>query len=251
MRRLVLFAILVVGLAFSASAQSPTSGTGVGTTGTTGMPLESAENLVIARHKISDTDGNFSGALVDWGYFGDGVAALDDLDGSGDITLAVGNPTGGLVPGTVWLLYVSRSTGLVRKNVMVSGMTGLENQDSFGSALCAADIDKDGLKRELLVGATRAGNNNAGAVYVLWLNVDGTVSKQAIVEYPQTTTGTVLFGSSVSVISAEGNSTKIAVGAALENTARGAVYLLSLHVNGSVVGVPKNISSFIQTNNDL
>jgi hypothetical protein len=89
-------------------------------------------------------------------------------------------------------------------------------------------------------------------VWVLWLNSNGTVRKDAKLDSPEVgPTYGVYFGSALSVISAEGSPTRIAVGApGAGGGGQGAVWLVSLDMNGSVVGAPKKISSLTQAVDD-
>ena len=140
--------------------------------------------------KISDTGGSFDGVLNNGDNFGHAMAALD-LDGDCRMELAVGahydDDGGGWDKGAIWILFLN-ADGTVRSHQKISdtegGFTaGLNNGDQFGHALGTADINNDGIP-ELLVGAKDDGDMlyycsyycDYGALYVLFLNPDGTVN---------------------------------------------------------------------------
>jgi hypothetical protein len=134
--------------------------------------------------KISSISGGFDGNLDDDDLFGSALAALDDLDGDGAFDLAVGTPGGdenGPDRGEVWILFLD-SEGKVRDELKIAegdgGFDGnLGDDDRFGSAVAAiGDVNGDGIA-DLAVGAPNGddGSNNAGAVWILFMRMDGTV----------------------------------------------------------------------------
>ena len=134
--------------------------------------------------KISSISGGFDGNLDDDDLFGSALAALDDLDGDGAFDLAVGTPGGdenGPDRGEVWILFLD-SEGKVRDELKIAegdgGFDGnLGDDDRFGSAVAAiGDVNGDGIT-DLAVGAPNGddGSNNAGAVWILFMRMDGTV----------------------------------------------------------------------------
>ena len=145
------------------------------------------DGTVKSRQKISDTEGGFTGILDDEDIFGWSMASLGDLDGDGVGDLAVGvlwDDDGGDKRGAVWILFLN-TDGTVNSHQKISdtegGFTGILNDgDSFGSSVARlGDLDGDGVG-DLAVGARSdddggGGNNNRGAVWVLFLNTDGTV----------------------------------------------------------------------------
>ena len=139
---------------------------------------------VFWEQKISDTEGGFSGVLDDSDGFGWSVAALGDLDGDGVGDLAVGSAwddDGGADRGAVWVLFLN-TDGTVKAHQKISdtegGFTGvLDDGDRFGRSVAAlGDLDGDGVG-DLAVGAygDDDGGANRGAVWVLFLDTDGTV----------------------------------------------------------------------------
>jgi hypothetical protein len=143
-----------------------------------------ADGTVKSHQKISDTEGGFTGALHDRNAFGWSLTSLGDFDGDGVIDLAVGareDDDGGNARGAVFILLLN-SNGTVKSQQKISdtqgGFTGaLDNLDRFGYSISAlGDLDGDGVC-DLAVGAAHDddGGYDIGAVWVLFLNSDGTV----------------------------------------------------------------------------
>jgi hypothetical protein len=135
--------------------------------------------------KISANTGNFNGSLNEDALFGSAVAALGDLNGDGALDLAVGAPggdEGGTARGEIWILLLD-AEGSVRQEQKIASGTGgfdgnLDNNDRFGSAIAdLGDVNGDGVP-DLAVGAPNddAGASDAGAVWILFMNIDGTVA---------------------------------------------------------------------------
>jgi len=143
-----------------------------------------ADGTVREAHKISATSGGFTGTLEDSDRFGKSVASLGDLDGDGVLDLAVGayqDDDGGVNRGAVYVLFLN-ADGTVRAHQKISAREGglgdrLSNESSFGWAVEGiGDFDGDGVP-DLAVGQNRDGDGGyeAGAVWLLLLNPDGTV----------------------------------------------------------------------------
>jgi hypothetical protein len=148
----------------------------------------SLPGYVLAHQKVSATHGGFTGTLGVLDYFGGATASIGDLDGDGTADLAVGAPVdddGGTDRGAVWVLFM-HPNGTVRAHQKISSLKGgftgtLTNADTFGSAIASlGDLDGDGVA-DLAVGApgdddSASGIGNAeGAVWILFLNTNGTV----------------------------------------------------------------------------
>lgn len=135
--------------------------------------------------KISDTAGNFGGVLDNEDYFGFSVEVIGDLDGDGVVDLAVGAPlddsSGPTVnSGAVWILFLE-ANGTVGAFQKISpddgGFSGaLGPSDDFGYDIARlGDVNSDGVE-DLAVGAIGDGGPNRGAVWILFMNPDGTVN---------------------------------------------------------------------------
>jgi hypothetical protein len=135
--------------------------------------------------KISDTAGDFGGNLDDDDQFGSALAGIDDLDGDGVFDLAVGAPGGddkGADRGAVWIVFLD-ARGKVREQQKIADGDGgfdgnLDDDDRFGSAVAViGDVNGDGIP-DLAVGAPNDndGPDNAGAVWILFMKMDGSVA---------------------------------------------------------------------------
>ena len=165
---------------------------------------------VVSEQKISEAVGGFGGVLGG-SQFGWSVASLGDLDGDGVTDLAVGAITdndGGTFQGAVWILFLNPD-GTVASEQKISETAGgfggtLDPSDLFGASVASlGDLDGDGVT-DLAVGAYRDddGSTDQGAVWILFLNPDGTVaSEQKVSETAGGFGGTLdpsdLFGLSV------------------------------------------------------
>ncbi len=155
---------------------------------------QDAPGEVLDQQKISDSNGGFDGEIPDFYEFGHSLAAIGDLDGDGVTDLAVGSrewtDLGYAVgdfdgSGAVWILFMD-TDGTVRDEVKIARDTGgfdgeLDAFDFFGTSIAfLGDVDGDGIG-DLAVGAAGDddGANRAGAVWILFMNTDGTVDGHA------------------------------------------------------------------------
>ena len=134
--------------------------------------------------KISNTQGNFTETLYNNNYFGNSVTTIGDLDGDGISEIAVGSPDdndGGSGKGAIWILFLNKD-GTVKNNGVqkISETQGnfsgtLDNNDAFGFSVSKMYTDKNNCS--IIVGARGDddGGENRGAVWILYLNSDGTV----------------------------------------------------------------------------
>ena len=210
----------------------------------TAAPAHAQPGWVLSHQKISDTEGGFTGILDDHDGFGFSVASLGDLDGDGIGDLAVGAWTdddGGFDRGAVWILFLN-TDGTVKSHQKINssegGFTGtLDDSDRFGVSVASlGDLDGDGVG-DLAVGAN-GDDIDRGAVWILFLNTDGTVkSHQKISGTEGGFNGTLddgdRFGTSVASLGDLGGDGvgDLAVGAYRDDdggTDRGAVWVLFL-----------------------
>ncbi|MEM9023009.1 MAG: VCBS repeat-containing protein, partial [Bacteroidota bacterium] len=201
--------------------------------------------------KISDTQGGFTGNIDE--AFGKGLAVIGDLNNDGVTDIAVGEPNsndGGIRKGAVWILFMN-ANGTVASHQKISdlqgGFTGvLSNDDRFGNILAGiGDVNNDGVP-DLAVGAVfdDDGGLNRGAVWILFMNANGTVQAHQKISGTQGNfTGTLdafdTFGSSVSDLGdLNGDGVPdIAVGAERDDDGgldHGAIWILFLNANGTV-----------------
>ncbi len=134
--------------------------------------------------KISSDAGDFAGNLDDDDLFGSALAGIDDLDGDGAFDLAVGAPgddENGPDRGGIWILFLDIEGRVRQEQKIADGEGGfdgdLDDDDRFGSAVAAiGDVNGDGIT-DLAVGAPNDddGPSNAGAVWILFMKMDGRV----------------------------------------------------------------------------
>ena len=217
-----------------------------------------SDGTVASEQKISDTQGNFGGALDNGDQFGRSVAGIGDLDGDGVPDLAVGalgDDDGGSFRGAVWILFMNND-GTVDSEQKISDTQGnfngtLDNSDLFGRSVAGiGDLDGDGVP-DLAVGAQGDddGGGARGAVWILFMSSDGTVaSEQKISDTQGNFNGTLdnsdQFGRSVASIGDldDDDVTDLAVGADRDGDgggARGAVWILFMNNDGTVASEQK------------
>ncbi|HYQ71488.1 MAG TPA: integrin alpha [Gammaproteobacteria bacterium] len=142
---------------------------------------------VDSEQQISATHGNFNGTLRDDDRFGSALAAIGDLEADGVVDLAVGAPgddDGGSDRGAVWFLFMN-DDGTVDTEQKISDTDGdfkgtLRDGDVFGSAVTGmGDLNGDAIL-DIAVGAPGDddGGTDRGAVWILFLNQDGTVQDE-------------------------------------------------------------------------
>ena len=218
---------------------------------------------VKSHQKISDTQGGFNGALSAI-LFGVGVRNIGDFNKDGITDITVSSPTdndGGSQRGSFWILYLD-TNGTVKGHTKISdtqgGFTGnLDDNDQFGrTPIAIGDLDGDGVT-DIATGTTLDddGGTNYGAVYILFMNANGSVkSHQKISATQGGFTGdlsgsTLTFGlylASLDDIDGD-NVPDILVCASNDNDGgpkRGAFWLLFLNSNGTV----KNHQKISNTN---
>jgi hypothetical protein len=143
---------------------------------------------VDSEQQVSASNGNFNGILQDDDLFGSAVAIIGDLEADGVVDLAAGAPgtdDGGSDRGAVWILFMNRD-GTVDLEQKISATDGkfngtLQDGDEFGRAVTGiGDLNGDAIL-DIAVGAPGDddGGTDRGAVWILFLNQDGTVRSEA------------------------------------------------------------------------
>ena len=217
--------------------------------GDTLPPFPDGQFKVKLHQKISDTEGGFTGILDNEDHFGEAIAHIGDLDGDQVSDLAVGVPgddDGAGSAGALWIVFLN-ADGTVKGHQKVSNWEGgfsggLQADDNFGFPGAIGDLDGDGVS-DLAVGAPDDGNDR-GAVWILFMNTNGTVkSYQKITENMGGFTGDLntndFFGRSVTSLGDLDSDgvTDLAIGAPgdLSGCAcAGTVWILFMNTNGTV-----------------
>ena len=212
-----------------------------------------SDGTIAGEQLITESSPGFGGVLEPGDFFGASVAALGDLDGDGTGDLAVGAPVsddGEPDQGAVWILFLNPD-GTVSSEQKISETAGgfggvLDYWDWFGfSAAALGDLDGNGI-RDLAVGAwlDDDGGTDQGAVWILLLNSDGTVSSEQKISETAGGFGGVLdpgdgFGFSLAALGdLDGDGrVELAVGANGDDdggTDQGTLWILSLDPDGTV-----------------
>ncbi|MCP4963392.1 MAG: hypothetical protein GY925_29505, partial [Actinomycetia bacterium] len=215
--------------------------------------LLNADGTVKAEQKISSTTGGLTGPLDNSDGFAKSLAGVGDVDGDGIPDIAGGasrDGDRGTYRGAVYVLFLN-ADGTVKAEQKISSTTGgltgpLDDSDYFGFSVAGVgDVDGDGIV-DIAAGAAWDGDGGTkrGAVYVLFLNADGTVkAEQKISTTAGGLTGPLdnsdYFGMSVAGVGdVDGDGiTDIAVGANGDDDGganRGAAYVLFLNADGTV-----------------
>lgn len=214
---------------------------------------EADAQLVRQTSKISSITGDLGPGLGNNDQFGYAIAPIGDLNNDYVPDLAIGtinDDDGGNNRGAVYVLLMN-STGTVATKQKISTTeggfgAGLDNGDYFGSAVAEiGDLDGDGIK-DLAVGAylDDDGGTNFGAVYILFMNQNGTVKAKQKISALSGGLAAGLgandrFGRAVTDLGdVDGDGIPdIAVGAYQDDDGgnnRGAIYILFLKADGTV-----------------
>ncbi len=201
--------------------------------------------------KIDDT--TFNGpTLNDQDRYGVSIANLGDLDGNGATDVAVGShrsDVGGLDRGEVFIHFRNldgslKSTAVI--NNSTPGAPVVSDLDIFGVSVAnIGDLNGDGVT-DIAVGSygDDVGGNNRGAIYIIFLNTDGSVKSFKKID-DNTANGPELanddrYGASIANIGDRDGDGKndIAVGAQFNFAsgvdAGGAMFVHFLNTDGSI-----------------
>lgn len=230
-----------------------------------------SDGTVNSYMKISDTEGNFLAPLDDEDVFGTDIELLGDLNGDGNDDIAISarrDPDGGSDRGAVYVLFLNAdfSVNTYQKiSDTQGGIQGvLEEGDYFGGSIAnIGDLNGDGVV-DLAVGAYRDndGGSNRGAVYILFMNVDGTVSNfQKISDtegnFEADFNNDMFFGKSIDLANDinEDGLIEIIVGASgYQNNGApdfGAFFIINLNVDGTVNNFVKYTEGLQHFNGDI
>lgn len=209
--------------------------------------------------KISMGSGGWNAHLDTRDQLGRSLAALGDFDGDGIPDIATGacrDDDGGTNRGAIYLLCMNRD-GSVREQLKISDTKGnfegvLEDLDEFGRSIaCLGDLDGNGVV-DLAVGAIGdddGGVDMKGAVWILFLEADGTVLRHQKISDTEGTFLGVLGGGDIfgfalaSLGDVDGDGVvDLAVGTPKDDDGgvrKGAVWILFLRPDGTVKGFKK------------
>lgn len=220
-----------------------------------------ANGTVKAEQKVSDTAGNLLSTFRNFDNLGTCIEPIADINGDSIADLAVCAPgldfRDGVVVGTTTdqggFYQLEMDTDGTVKDYHVVGDGGqgfpndlIDNGDKFGTAVAVVpDMNNDGVD-ELAVGAPLDddGAAEAGAVYILFMNADGTVADQSKISaltpnFTDALENGDRFGNSIdSMGDLDGDGVaEILVGSWQDDdggTNRGAAYILFLNAQGGV-----------------
>ena len=191
--------------------------------------------------------------------FGSAVTSLGDLNGDGNVDIAVGaedyDDSGTATRGgAVYVIFLDANADVINyektngKSTEFQVFDRIRTDDDFGASLAATDIDGDGIV-DLLAGAPGDGDGNKisedwGSLWVMFLYADGTLkgvqqisafhgnlgSQASFTEYDW-------FGSAVDVLDIIGDTTIIMVGANADGGGGrpGKAHILYIDENGLVL----------------
>jgi len=219
--------------------------------GTVWILFLDTNGTVKSHQKISNGNGNIPNSAISIvSYFGFDIASIGDLDNDGNNDIAVGAYGNNYNKGSVFILFLN-SNGTVKNYQIISqgigNFTGtLYGNNKFGCAITnLGDINGDNIT-DIAVGANGDddGGTDKGAVYILFLDTNGTVkSHQKISDTQGNFTASLSysdqFGYGVEKIGLIDNDSipDLLVGAVNDDDGgsdKGAAYVLFLNSNGTV-----------------
>ncbi len=213
---------------------------------------------VVDQIKWTELEGESAGLIVSGGNFGDGMQEIGDLDDNGVRDLVIGESgdgDGGGGRGAVHIFFMD-TDGTALSTAKISDTAGgflavLDNNDVFGSSIAdLGDMDGDGVP-DIAVSAPQDddGGGGRGAVYILFLNADGTVkAEQKISDLEGSFDGVLgnnaAFGTSIATIGDvdDNGVVDLAVGSSTDadgGANSGAVWILFMDDDGTVLAEQK------------
>jgi gliding motility-associated-like protein len=203
--------------------------------------------------RIGDNSGGFPFDPYPSDLFGVSVRGIGDINHDGVPDMAVGSngDATGSRKGAVYIMLMKRN-GKVDKCERLydgKGMKGLLHEgDLFGVSLAPiGDLDQDGVP-DIAAGSWAVDNDNRGALWILFLNSDGTLKKSSIIasgkggfkDYVPVNNGFAVSMGFMGDIDGDGVG-DLLVGSHLDsaNENYGAFWIIYLERNGTVKGSQK------------
>jgi PKD repeat protein len=219
--------------------------------------LMNTNGTVASYYVINGLNTNFTNTLHSGDGFGRGITSLGDFDGDGVEDIAVGSmqdDDGGTDRGCMYLIMLN-TDGSVKSYYLISSVSGglpftIDDYDLFSYPENIGDVNNDGIT-DVAVSARYDddGGSNAGAVYILYLNQNGTVNGyQKISDAPGPNQVDLSagdgFGACIkSIGDLNGDGYRELIASALADdftgTDAGAFWILFLGANGTLVGSEK------------
>jgi len=211
----------------------------------------------------SGLPSNMSQSMID---FATSIDTIGDLDNDGNVDLIVGNPyiAFGSDKGFVFILFMNSNGTVKTYKIIGEGLNGFSDNLSntrFGYSVAGiGDLNHDGIK-DIAVGGDKS-DNYRGAVWILLLNIDGTVKNKYKLDFTNTILSNYMilskvqgcaFGSAVTSlgdIDKDGN-IDIGVSSCGYRTTKGngSAAILFLNANGTIKNI-KQIHQGIPNFND-
>ena len=243
---------------------SPFSDVGGTDRGSVYVIFLNTNGTVKGHQKINNSNGYLSGGipLQNSGWFAS-VSAIGDInnDGIPDIAVGCSQDSGGpssYQKGAIYVLLMDTTGKASSYYKIQNGVTNFTNLmlngDRLGISVSSiGDINRDGIP-DIASGAFRddTGGNNSGAVYVIFLDTNGSVKSYSKISNSSFTSNVLSgeFGVSVSgVHDVDGNGVdNLLIGAYSQSNYAGAAYLINIDTTGTVVDYKKYEGTAIPTN---